>query len=190
MDQNETGVGRVADRREFLRTAGLLAGGASVAAVTLGTVAAGAIDTPPTDGPLDRPAKVSAFGAGYVITDATPVWRLWDTRDPEFDAYGKLGPGGIRNVITPYTDATGVNGVIINVTITDTEGAGFLTVYPKGPRPETSTINWYGTGQIAANSTQLFLSGGPSDWNIDVYCGGGGRTHFIIDEIAYLVAVV
>lgn len=177
------------DRRTFMRRAGLLAGGASAAAVTLGMGNAVA-ENAPTKSAIDLPAKASAAGVPYVIADATPTWRLWDTRDPYFDDYGKLGPGGIRNVITPYTDQLGIGGVVINVTITDTEGAGFLAVYPKGPVPQTSTINWSSSGQIAANSTQLFLAGGASDWNIDVYCGGGGRTHFIIDEIAYLVPVV
>lgn len=171
------------NRREFLRRAGLL-GGMGAAAVALRSTAASAT-TPPTNGSLDLPAKVAALGDPYVTVDATPVLRLWDTRS---DGYGKLGPGGIRNVITPdfYVN---IDGVIINVTITETEGSGFLSVYPKGPTPRTSTINWYETGQVAANSTQLFLSGGPSNWNIDVYCGGGGRTHFIIDEIAYLARV-
>ena len=75
----------------------------------------------------------------------------------------------------------------MNVTITDTVGSGYLAVYPKGPVPETSTINWSASGQIVANSTTLFLLGGASNYNIDVFCGGGGATRFIIDEVAYLV---
>jgi len=177
------------DRRGFMRRAGVMLGGASAAALALGTGTAAAEDAPVKPS-IDRGSRAMAAGVAYVIADATPPWRLWDTRDLRFDPYGKLGSGGIRNVVTPYTDTFGIGGVVVNVTITDTEGAGYLTVYPKGPRPGTSTINWAGGGQIAANSTQVFLAGGASDWNIDVYCGGGGRTHFVIDEIAYLVPVL
>ena len=31
------------------------------------------------------------------------------------------------------------------------------------------------------------LFGGASNDNIDVFCGGGGATQFVIDEVAYLV---
>lgn len=171
-----------ASRREFIRRAGLVAGGASAAAVAIGSVPAGASTAADSTKSADGAARVAAIGA--TIVDAAPVLRLWDTRE---DGYGKLGPGGIRNVITPYDATFGIVGVVVNVTIADTEGSGYLAVYPKGPVPETSTINWYGPRQIAANSTTLFLLGGASDYNIDVYCGGGGATHFIIDEVAYLV---
>ena len=62
-------------------------------------------------------------------------------------------------------------------------------VYGNGPIPETSTINWSASGQTIANSTTLFLQGGPSNYKIDVYCGGRGRTEFIIDEVAYLEGI-
>ena len=167
-----------ASRRNFMLRAGLIAGGATAAAIGIGTSSASGEGTQ-----SDNPSKPAVFGAASLIVDASPVFRLWDTRE---DGYGALGTRGIRNVITPYTPADGLSGVIVNVTITDTLGSGYLTVYAKGPRPETSTINWSASGQTIANSTTIFLQGGPSSYNIDVYCGGGGRTQFIIDEVAYL----
>jgi len=39
--------------------------------------------------------------------------------------------------------ATGVTAVVLNVTVTDTTSAGFLTVFPKGAtRPLASNLNW------------------------------------------------
>ncbi len=170
-----------ASRRNFMLRAGLIAGGATAAAIGMGTSSASAQGSS-----ADNPAKPAAFGAASVIVDASPVFRLWDTRE---DGYGALSAGGIRNVFTPYTDADAISGVIVNVTITGTVGSGYLTVYAKGPIPETSTINWSASNQTIANSTTLFLQGGPSDYNIDVYCGGSGRTEFIIDEVAYLQGI-
>lgn len=168
-------------RRNFMLRAGLLAGGATAAAIGLGASSASAQGSE-----SDTPSKLAIFGDRSVIVDASPVFRLWDTRE---DGYGALSSGGIRNVITPYTDEDGISGVIANITITGTVGSGYLVVYAKGPIPETSTINWSASNQTIANSTTLFLQGGPSDYNIDVYCGGSGRTEFIIDEVAYLQGV-
>ncbi len=167
-----------ASRRNFMLRAGLIAGGATAAAIGMGTSSASAQGST-----TDTPSKPAFFHTASVIVDASPVFRLWDTRE---DGYGALGAGGIRNVFTPYSDADGISGVIVNVTITGTVGSGYLTVYAKGPIPETSTINWFASNQTIANSTTLFLQGGASDYNIDVYCGGSGRTEFIIDEVAYL----
>ena len=76
--------------------------------------------------------------------------------------------------------------VLMNVTITQTEGAGYLVVYPSSgegqARPATPNINWSGPGQDLANLVVTAL--GFETTNL-VYAGGNGRTHVIIDFVGY-----
>ena len=82
----------------------------------------------------------SGSAGGYV--PVSPL-RLLDTRT----AGGTPLAGG-GTVDVPVTGAggvpaAGVSGVVLNVTVTNTSAAGFLTVYPAGaPRPTASNLNW------------------------------------------------
>jgi hypothetical protein len=56
--------------------------------------------------------------------------------------------------------ATGVTGVVLNVTVTDPTAPGFLTVYPAGsPPPLTSNLN-FTAGETVANQVQVGLGSG------------------------------
>jgi hypothetical protein len=64
-----------------------------------------------------------------------------------------LGAGG--SVTVPVTGVAGVPSsaaaVVVNVTVTDTTGQSFLTVYPTGvTRPLASDLNWV-AGTTRAN---------------------------------------
>jgi hypothetical protein len=76
--------------------------------------------------------------------------------------------------------------VLLDLTITQTEGAGYLVVYPssgEGPsRPATSNINWTAPNQDLANLVVTQV--GFENTNL-VYAGGSGRTHLIIDLLGY-----
>ena len=81
-----------------------------------------------------------------------------------------------------------VISVFANVTITETEGSGFLVVIGadssgERPFPQSSNINWFGNGQTLAN---FVLTTVGSESGIAVSARGGGRTHFIIDVQAYV----
>jgi hypothetical protein len=53
----------------------------------------------------------------------------------------------LANAVPP----SGVSAVSLNVTATNPEGTGYLTVYACGPREEVSSLN-YRTGQTVANA--------------------------------------
>ncbi len=84
-------------------------------------------------------AAPTGSAGGYV---PVPPSRLLDTRT----AGTPLTSGGTLDL--PVTGAggvpaSGVSGVVLNVTVTNTSAAGFLTVYPAGAtRPTASNLNW------------------------------------------------
>lgn len=85
------------------------------------------------------PADHFTFVPPSVFHPRQPV-RLWDTRSTGVH----LHSGGSLTIqiagISAPADATAVT---LNVTVTNTTTAGFLTVYPTGsPRPLSSNLNW------------------------------------------------
>lgn len=82
--------------------------------------------------------------------------------------------------------------VFVNITITDTEGSGFIVVRGSDlsgerPLPPTSNLNWTTAGQTVAN---LVITPVGGENTLEVHAGGNGRTHFIIDVQAYVPALV
>jgi hypothetical protein len=72
-----------------------------------------------------------------------------------------LGPGGILTVTAAGNDgvpASGVSAVVVNVTVTDTTAASYLTVFPGGQvEPAASSLNWE-AGQTVPNLVTVALS--------------------------------
>jgi Cysteine-rich secretory protein family len=103
-------------------------------------------------------------GNGKRFTPSTP-FRLIDTRDrsrPELQA----GTGGapVRSGQTVTIQIAGVRGVpssaqgvSLNLTVTGASRQGFITAWPCGDRPTTSTAN-YEAAQAVSNGAQLPLS--------------------------------
>lgn len=131
--------------------------------------------------------------AGYVAVDTgmmfTPLapTRLIDTRDPQSAL--NLGGGGapLAAGSTHEIDISGARGVpanasavSINITATDTTGAGYVTVWPcGGTRPTTSVLN-AASGVTVANGSQASLS---VQGSLCVYTQS--TTHLIIDINGY-----
>jgi LPXTG-site transpeptidase (sortase) family protein len=110
--------------------------------------------------------------AGRYVSQA-PV-RVVDTRPT-----GKVAPGGVRRVALAGvpSDAT---AAVLNVTVTNTTGAGFWTVYAGGAlNPGTSNLNVAGRDQTIANQVISPVAGGA----IDVYSYSGGD--LIVDLFGY-----
>jgi hypothetical protein len=132
----------------------------------------------------------------YGVTTAQPVEapdfvavspvRVFDTRAGESPGAVRLVPkvkvGGGSVLEVKVTDlvgvvpASGVGAVSLNVTVTNPEGAGFVTVYPCGPRALVSSVN-YGAGATVANAviapvsasgTVCFFSMVPTDLIVDL----------------------
>jgi hypothetical protein len=160
-------------RRSALRLGGLAA---------IGAVGAGIA------GSSLRPATVSAAGFGF--TPITP-YRSVDSR--AFGDSGKLHAlegwdwDLWRDENSNPRIPSGAAAVTYNLTVTQTEGGGWLAVYPANSQyPGVSSINWVASGVDVANGGTVAL--GPSAFtgpgSVQVGCGAGG-THYIIDVTGY-----
>ncbi len=146
--------------------------------------------------PLALPGRAgAASSAGQLKTLISPV-RVFDSRDAGSVLGGaKFEAGDVVSVtVSPaYQDGdTFVSAVFANVTITQTEGAGYLSVRGEDlsgelPPPTASNINWAASGQTLAN---LALSTVGGEHAIEVHCGGAGRTHVIVDIQGYVPFVI
>ncbi|CAN5543939.1 hypothetical protein BH23ACT3_BH23ACT3_08500 [soil metagenome] len=111
--------------------------------------------------------------------------RLFDSRQPDSLLGGaKLSDGDIVSIIASAPGVDMTETVFLNLTITETEGAGFLSVRAAVGQdgvaaPTTSNINWTAPGVTLANAA---LSGVGQEQSIDVHCtGAGAATHLIVD---------
>lgn len=126
---------------------------------------------------------------GQLVVLPTPV-RLFDSRQPGGILGGdKLADGGSVAVIAAVPDADFLAAVFVNVTVTQTEGAGYLAVRAHDTRdgvapPATSNINWATTDVTLAN---LALSQVGVESSIEIHCiGPGSATHVIVDLQGYV----
>ena len=112
------------------------------------------------------------------FTGADP--RVLDTREPG-PLTGKLGPAEERVVALGFP---GARTAIVNLTITETVGGGFVAVFPAGiPWPGNSSINWSASNQNIANGVITAL-----DANASIKIRGGvNPTHVVIDLIGFMI---
>lgn len=123
-----------------------------------------------------------------------PPTRVYDSR---LDPKGKLAPAEgtrVTNVKDGIDLATGVvnapnvvpagaTAIAYNLTIAETQNAGFLAVYPANEATfKASSINWDRSGQLLANAAIVQIS---SARQVKVSVGGGGSTHYLIDVTGY-----
>lgn len=124
-----------------------------------------------------RPLK-----AGFV--ELTPM-RAYDSRTTD----GKLASGQVRMINLQHLLLHLEGSALLNLTIDQTEGSGFLTAWsPVGEdgsaAPDTSNINWTTGNQTLANLVVLKL-GGEHGGEFNIRADGAGRTHVIIDLLGY-----
>jgi hypothetical protein len=113
------------------------------------------------------------------LTPLTPD-RILDTRVDN----GASGPVPPTQVISVQVvgrggvPASGVGAVVLNVTVTDPQFGGYLTVYPDGvTRPATSNLN-FSKGETIPNLVVAPLG---SNGKVDFYNGSGGTVQIIGD---------
>jgi len=129
-----------------------------------------------------RPASATP-GAAASVQLVNPPFRISDTR---VDSPGvKLVGGHTLEVFVPGLIGEGVVGVMLNVTVTNTEGAGFLHVDASNATAAngTSNINWWTTGLTLANLVAVPAEG---TRGIVVTAGGTGKTDVAIDLVGFL----
>jgi hypothetical protein len=117
---------------------------------------------------------------------AIPPKRVHDSRPAKIIAGTEREISVATQVGTGATVVPeGAKAVAVNLTITDTEGSGWLSLRPFGqPATGTSSVNWSGNGQVDANEMPVQLGG---DRKLIVRAGGSGapRTNFILDVVGY-----
>lgn len=122
---------------------------------------------------------------GSEYTGLSPA-RIRDTR------YGVGGPQGIRpagsTMVVPVegqglVPGNGVKAVMVNVTVTQAVGTGYLTVYPSNSaKPTASTLNFV-RGDTLSNSIVAPLG---ADGAIRIYVSQG--THVVVDVSGWFAA--
>ena len=142
-----------------------------------------------------RAATVPDTVTGPVVVLIEPI-RVFDSRTaPPGLGGGKLVSGNSNGVSVGVLVERGFVenpvAVFVNVTITETEGAGFLVVRASDlvgnrPLPATSNINWSTNGQTLANLVVTTVGG---ENTLQVHAGGNGRTHYILDVQGFIPAI-
>jgi hypothetical protein len=133
-------------------------------------------------------ASVSAatMPQGSVFVPVTPH-RMFDSRTG--DGFGGVSAkieANSTTVVSVYgVDVPlGAVGVVMNLTYVDSDGEGYLTVFPSdSSRPGTSNLNKVAAGPVANNLT-VRLS---ADGHLSIY-NSGGATNLIGDLQGYYVA--
>jgi len=127
--------------------------------------------------------------------------RIFDTRAATWNRKLRSGERLVLGVSATQASAstaipTDATAVTFNVTLDQTDGTGFVSVYPSDiPFPGTSTANWWAAGLTIANggvsrlgnlpsgpNSPIPPTGGPS---LAIQAGGGGATHVILDVTGY-----
>jgi hypothetical protein len=106
--------------------------------------------------------------------------RALDTREPG-PLSGRLNPDEERTVDLGFA---GARSAVINLTVANTGGPGFVAVFAGGiAYPGNSSINFTGANQVVANGV---ISATNSAGQITIR-GGGSPSHVIIDRIGFMV---
>ena len=137
-----------------------------------------------TDNAPNSPQTVTLTGNGTLGGQYVPVApvRIYDTRT---NGTGPLGTGAVRTVqVTGAAVPAGAVAVVLNVTMTNTTSAGYLTAFPAGiPRPTASSLNWT-AGQTVPNLVEVPLGAGGQVSFFNAY----GSADLILDLQGYVSA--
>jgi hypothetical protein len=135
---------------------------------------------------------------------AQPSWFVpvdsYRTFDSRTESHSKLSPEGVQplypgyNINDPYHSYLPIDAVAVsfNVTVTETEGAGFVTLvtFPVS-EVATSNVNWTEAGQtVASGGISKVDIGDDGSPELGILVGGtpDARTHVILDITGYFVA--
>jgi hypothetical protein len=135
---------------------------------------------------------VADLAAWYAVDEPVgyhelPPDRLLDTREPiGVPSVGPLGGGKVLTLQVAGrggVPASGATGVTMNVTVTEPELGGFLTVFPcDQPQPVTANLN-YEIGETVPNLVTVKLSAAGTACIFTQY-----RTHLVADVSGYFTA--
>jgi LPXTG-site transpeptidase (sortase) family protein len=143
-----------------------------VGSLLVGVAGASASPTPPA-----AVAIPAAAGGTTAFHPLSPV-RLLDTRQGQALRAGdtvSVGAAGASGI------PAGIVAVVVNVTATDTSGAGYVTAFPTGSaRPTTSVLNAEAPGQTVANLTTVPVG---ADGSVSIFASMA--TDVVVDVFGY-----
>lgn len=134
--------------------------------------------------------------AGSLHVLAVPQ-RVYDSREPGSPSAptGRINTGASGERVFRVQSAVpqGARAALLNITITETIGAGFLAIFePNATYPGHSNINWTASGQTIANSATTAISldnlssRGPEQGMVRARVGGAGAsTHLVVDVFGF-----
>ena len=143
-----------------------------------------------SSGTVEVIADVSGYfaGGGSATNGAfTPLNpdRILDTRTGTGAQAEAVAPGGtvvLKADGVGGVPSSGVSAVVLNVTETQPEAAGYVTVYPDGaPQPLASNLN-FSSGQTVPN---LVVATVGADGDVDIFNGSSGSVQLIADLFGY-----
>lgn len=117
------------------------------------------------------------------LVPLNPPGRAMDTRD----AGGALGPGETRTLqiagqtIGGTSIPSSARAAVLNVTVTQPTGIGFITVWPGGDRPLVASLNFV-PHQTVPNLVVATLG---EDGSVSFYNSTGGSTHLVVDVMGF-----
>jgi hypothetical protein len=142
--------------------------------------------------PLLLAGSASADVTGQLVVLTTPV-RLYDSRTDAVPLGGAKLASGNAVIVTAGGGPSGaLMAAFLNLTVTQTEGSGFLRVTGSdlsGERPDakTSNINWFANNQTFGNLALTTVGG---ENGVQVFCGGNGKTHVVVDMMGFIPFIV
>jgi hypothetical protein len=159
--------------------------------LTVKVGADGAVDfTNSSTGTVDLVVDLS----GYYLTGSAPTGgvlqvtgptRLLDTRVGTGAPKAKIAANGYLSLQIDGAGgipATGVTAVILNVTVTNTAGTGYVTAYPAGGTlPTASTVNFV-AGQTVPNLAVVPVG---ADGKVEFHNSSTGVTDLVADVFGY-----
>ncbi len=120
-----------------------------------------------------------AVSAGRFVGLETAV-RVLDTRD----GGGKVVRGATTRVGVGQVVPASATAVVVNLTVTESNGAGFWAAFPAGGSiPQSSSLNTDGPNQTRANQAIVPIGVVGAISGLDVFASSGG--HLIVDVAGY-----
>ena len=124
------------------------------------------------------PVAAAVAGGRFVALES--AYRAIDTRNRGY----KVSIGGVERISVGAVVPAGATAVVVNLTITETNGPGFWTAYPMGSAlPNSSSLNADAVGQTRANQAIVPLGSSGGLFGIEVFASYGG--HLIVDIAGY-----
>jgi hypothetical protein len=125
---------------------------------------------------------------GVLFHPITP-YRSYDSRPDRLESGDLFDIDLITDEYSDLRLPTNTLAVTYNLTIAETLAQGYLALFPANTDwPGSSSINWWQNGLLLANGGTVSIAISPVTGragSVTVYCGGGGRTSFIIDVTGY-----